>query len=168
MELNENDLIIYENFINQIDIYDDKKYNLYSNIINDFLKSNYNSSDNKNYELDDFIQESYALLYSDKTPVDRINEALKELYNNKSTNKEKSIKLNVKKYLEIIENPVEKEVLKTLVLDEDLNKKTKELNITTKEMKLIVKKIYNDLKENLKINKDIYIIEEKEDINKRK
>ena len=63
MELNENDLIIYENFINQIDIYDDKKYNLYSNIINDFLKSNYNSSDNKNYELDDFIQESYALLY---------------------------------------------------------------------------------------------------------
>ena len=165
MEFNKKDENIYTEFLNQMDTFDDNKFNIYSNYINDFIKEKYNSNDSRLYDLDDFIQEAYALLYSDITPVVGIKRELNKLYNNmnhKEVKKEKPIQIDFRKYFETIENPLEKRILKALILDIDLKEIAQELNITISEMKTLVKKILNDLKKCIKENKVTYIENKKE------
>lgn len=165
MNFNINDEKKYLDFLNQMDTFDDNKFIIYSNIINDFIMEKYNSDDSRLYDLDDFIQEAYALLYSDKTPVVDIKRELNKLYNNMNHNvvkKEEPIQIDFMKYLETIENPLEKKALKALILDIDLKEVAQELNMTTSEMKNIVKKILNDLKKNIKEKKVTFIENKKE------
>ena len=55
MELNRRDEKKYRDFLKQIEGYEDKRLQVYSYIINDFIKKNYKSDDNSSYDIDDFI-----------------------------------------------------------------------------------------------------------------
>lgn len=159
MELNKRDKKKYNRFLKQIEKSEDKKLQVYSLIISDFIEKNYNSNDSNTYEIDDFIQEAYALLYTDEVPIEEIYSKLNDLYykmNHNTIKNDASVPIDFKKYLETIENPIEKEVLKAILLDEDLEEQAKELNITRQNLKEILIKLSKDLKQCLKDNEVVF------------
>ena len=171
MELNRRDEKKYIDFLDQIESFNDKRLSVYGYIINDFIKKNYKSNDNSSYDIDDFIQEAFALLYSKQEQIEEVDNELKNLYNrmnneeNKESNEEVIFKINLKKYMKSIEDKKEKEVLKALLLDEDLNEVANKMNISNDDIKDIMIKLLQDTKKYL--NENRYIIEKKNNNNNK-
>lgn len=172
MELNRRDEKKYIDFLDQIESFNDKRLSVYGYIINDFIKKNYKSNDNSSYDIDDFIQEAFALLYSKQEQIEEVDNELKNLYNrmnneeNKESNEEVIFKINLKKYMKSIEDKKEKEVLKALLLDKDLNEVANKMNISNDDIKDIMIKLLQDTKKYL--NENRYIIEKNNKNNKTK
>lgn len=150
MQLNDKDKTQYLCFLEQIKTIKDIRLQIYSQIINDYIINNYKSFNNNIFELVDFIQEAYFLLYNKHGKIKDFNKELDNLYNlmnsyGKKTT-DKIVQINYKKYIDKLEDNREKEILKAVLLNEDLEKKRKELNISKIELKILLIKIYTELK----------------------
>ena len=166
MELNRRDEKKYREFLKQIEGYEDKRLQVYSYIINDFIKKNYRSDDNSSYDIDDFIQEAYALLYSKQEQIEEVDNELSNLYNNMNDNvvEEKEpkmvIQIDMIEYMNSLETETEKEILKALLEDEDLDETAKRLNISKRDLKRTLIKLFTDLKRYLKTNNVTFYLED--------
>lgn len=94
--LNKKDLFIYRKFLNSMrDNLIDTDLDLYLPLIMDFIESKYESNENNNYDLEDFIQECFALFYNDKIKnileLDYFETKINEIYS-KMNNEQKTIK----------------------------------------------------------------------------
>ena len=165
MKLNKHDEKKYIDFINQLDTFKDSRLSVYGYIINDFIKKHYNSNDNSSYDLDDFVQEAFALLYSKQEQIEEVDNELYNLYNNmnnsdkKESEEEVLFKINLNQYMNSLENFKEKEILKALLFDQDVNEVAYKLVISNEELKEIMIKLLKDIKTYLSENK--FIIETK-------
>ena len=161
MVLNKKDRDVYIKFIREAKEYNDHNLYYYSSIINNFIVKNYDSNANRHYDLDDFIQEAFILIINKKDDLDNINEDLDNLYNSMNRYGELENKqIDVKKYINTLENDKEKEVLRALLIDEDLYEKAIELNISNSELKNIVLKLLCDLEKNIEDNNVDYVEED--------
>ena len=151
MNLNKRDKTKYKEFLEEIKKYKDKTLQVYSYIILDFLENNYNSDDSSIYDIDDFIQEAYILLFSKQEQIEEIDNELTNLYN--KMNKNESYKndrmimqIDIKRFIDSLDTEEEKNILKSILLDEEIKDIANRLNLPTRDIKRILIKLLRELR----------------------
>ena len=151
MVLNKRDKTKYKEFLEEIKKYKDKTLQVYSYIILDFLENNYNSDDSSIYDIDDFIQEAYILLFSKQEQIEEIDNELINLYN--KMNKNESYKndrmimqIDIKRFIDSLDTEEEKNILKSILLDEEVKDIANRLNLPTRDIKRILIKLLRELR----------------------
>ena len=161
MILNKRDKTKYKEYLEEIKKYKDKTLQVYSYIIIDFLENNYNSNDSLMYDIDDFIQEAYILLYSKQEQIEEVDNELNNLYKKMNKNEEDKndriiIQIDIKRFIDSLDTEEEKDILKSILLDEEVSNIADRLNVPKRDIKRILIKLLRELRTFRKENNPIY------------
>ena len=161
MKLNKRDKTKYKEFLEEIKKYKDKTLQVYSYIIMEFLENNYNSNDSSSYDIDDFIQEAYIILYSKQEQIEEVDNELNNLYNKMNKNevdkKERIImQIDIIRFINSLDTEEEKNILKSILLDEEVKDIASRLNVPTRDIKRILIKLLRELRNFNRENEPLY------------
>ena len=164
MKLNKRDINKYKEFLEEIKKYKDKTLQAYSYIIIDFLENNYNSNDSSSYDIDDFIQEAYILLFKKHEQIEEVDNELNNLYKKMNNNEEDKtdriiMQIDIKRFIDSLDTEEEKDILKAILLDEEVVDIADRLNVPTRDIKRILIKLLRELRTFKKENSHLYSTE---------